>query len=545
MYDPKYSYMPGSDPKPIVVLGLLGTTLDTGKGPKRWERWRPTVSLCQHEDFIVDRLELIHDRRANSLAEQVIEDIGSVSPETDVVQHTMAMRDPWDFDEVFAKLHDFARAYPFDTDREDYLIHITTGTHVVQICNFLLTESGYFPARLIQTSPPRRAKDGPGLRRIIDLDLSKYDQLASRFQREHDDAVASLKDGIETRNTGFNTLIERVEHVAARTSDPILLTGPTGAGKSKLAGRIFDLRRHRRMVEGSLVVVNCATLRGDSAMSTLFGHRKGAFTGAASDRPGLLRQADGGLLFLDEIGELGLDEQAMLLRAIEEQRFMPLGADTDVQVSFQLIAGTNRDLRDCVRDGTFRDDLLARINLWSFELPALRDRSEDIEPNVDFELERFTRERGHMVRFNREAREAFLNFACAPTSRWSGNFRDLNAALTRMATLAPGGRITSEVVEEEQRRLEHAWACDGASEHPNLTKVMRPDEIQQLDLFDRLQLDSVLGVCANSDSLSAAGRTLFAASRSKRSSTNDSDRIRKYLGKYGLSWDQIKLTGSN
>ncbi|MHA7812609.1 MAG: RNA repair transcriptional activator RtcR [Phycisphaerales bacterium] len=536
--------MPVSDPKPIVVLGLLGTTLDTGKGPKRWERWRPTVSLCQHEDFIVDRLELIHDRRANSLAEQVIEDIGSVSPETDVVQHTMALRDPWDFDEVFAKLHDFARAYPFDTDREDYLVHITTGTHVVQICNFLLTESGYFPARLIQTSPPRRAKDGPGLRRIIDLDLSKYDQLASRFQREHDDAVASLKDGIETRNIGFNTLIERVEHVAVRTSDPILLTGPTGAGKSKLAERIFDLRRHRRMVEGSLVVVNCATLRGDSAMSTLFGHRKGAFTGAASDRPGLLRQANGGLLFLDEIGELGLDEQAMLLRAIEEQRFMPLGADTDVQVSFQLIAGTNRDLRECVRDGTFRDDLLARINLWSFELPALRDRAEDIEPNVDFELERFTRERGHMVRFNREAREAFLSFACAPTSRWSGNFRDLNAALTRMATLAPGGRITSEVVEEEQQRLEHAWACDGASEHPNLSKVMRPDKIDQLDLFDRLQLDSVLGVCANSDSLSAAGRSLFAASRSKRSSTNDSDRIRKYLGKYGLNWDQIRSTGS-
>lgn len=146
--------MPGSDPKPTVVLGLLGTTLDTGKGPKRWERWRPTVSLCQHEDFIVDRLELIHDRRANSLAEQVIEDIASVSPETKVVQHTMAMRDPWDFDEVFAKLHDFVRAYPFDTDREDYLVHITTGTHVVQICNFLLTESGYFPARLIQTSPP-------------------------------------------------------------------------------------------------------------------------------------------------------------------------------------------------------------------------------------------------------------------------------------------------------------------------------------------------------------------------------------------------------
>ena len=138
---PKYSYMAQQDPKPIVVIGLLGTTLDTGKGPKRWERWRPTVSLCQHEDFVVDRLELIHDKRSSSLANQVIEDIGSVSPETKVVEHLFSMRDPWDFDEVFAKLHDFALDYPFDTEREDYLIHITTGTHVVQICNFLLTES--------------------------------------------------------------------------------------------------------------------------------------------------------------------------------------------------------------------------------------------------------------------------------------------------------------------------------------------------------------------------------------------------------------------
>lgn len=532
--------MSGSDTKPIVVIGLLGTTLDTGKGPKRWERWRPTVSLCQHEDFVVDRLELIHDRRASSLAKQVIEDIGSVSPETSVVEHTISMRDPWDFDEVFATLLDFARDYPFDTEREDYLIHITTGTHVVQICNFLLTESGYFPARLIQTSPPRRAKDGPGLRSIIDLDLSKYDRLASRFQREHEDAVASLKDGIETRNAKFNRLIERVEHVAIRTNDPILLTGPTGAGKSKLAGRIFELRQQRRLVEGALVVVNCATLRGDSAMSTLFGHRKGAFTGAATDRPGLLRQADGGLLFLDEIGELGLDEQAMLLRAIEEQRFMPLGADTDVHSSFQLIAGTNRDLRECVLDGTFREDLLARINLWSFELPALRERVEDIEPNVDFELERFTRERGHMVRFNTEAREAFLDFASAPTSRWNGNFRDLNAALTRMATLAPGGRITREVVDEEQHRLEHAWGGSGGGDHPGLSRVMSREQIESLDLFDRIQLDAVLGVCADCDSLSEAGRRLFAASRSKRTSTNDSDRIRKYLGKFGLSWSAIR-----
>ena len=86
--------------RPTVVLGILGTTLDTGKGPKRWERWRPTVSLCQHEDLLVDRLELLHDRRASRLAETVVEDIASVSPETRVIQHVLDMADPWDFEEV-------------------------------------------------------------------------------------------------------------------------------------------------------------------------------------------------------------------------------------------------------------------------------------------------------------------------------------------------------------------------------------------------------------------------------------------------------------
>ena len=115
-------------------------------------------------------------------------------------------------------------------------------------------------------------------------------------------------------------------------------------------------------------------------MSALFGHVKGAFTGANSDRPGLLKSANNGMLFLDEIGELGLDEQAMILRAIEEKRFLSVGSDKETVSSFQLVAGTNRDLSRAVTDGRFREDLLARLNLWTFELPGLKDRREDKSP---------------------------------------------------------------------------------------------------------------------------------------------------------------------
>ncbi len=110
-----------------------------------------------------------------------------------------------------------------------------------------------------------------------------------------------------------------------------------------------------------------------------------------------------------------------------------------VKSRFQLIAGTNRDLREEVAKGRFREDLFARINLWTFELPGLKDRREDIEPNLEYELERFAEREGNAVGFNKEARELFLSFARDPSTDWRGNFRDLNAAILRMGTLAPGG----------------------------------------------------------------------------------------------------------
>ena len=357
--------------RPIVLISQLGTTIDAGRpNAERWSRWRPTVSICSQEDLAIARLEIIEPPHAHALGDLVAADIATVSPETKILRHAMAMNDPWDFEEVYSKLYDWASAYPFDPGVEDYLVHMTTGTHVSQICLFLLVETRVIPGRLVQSMPPDRRDSSRGGYSLIDLDLSKYDRLASRSLRRQTDARSTLKSGIATRNTAFNELIDRVQTVASRSREPMLLTGPTGSGKSQLARQIHQIKLAERQVGVNLVEVNCATLRGDGAMSALFGHKKGSFTGATADRPGLLRAADGGLLFLDEIGELGPDEQAMLLRAIEDKRFTPLGSDAEVSSNFQLIAGTNRDLRLMVRDGGFRDDLLARINLWTFALPA-------------------------------------------------------------------------------------------------------------------------------------------------------------------------------
>lgn len=534
--------------KKNVVIGFMGTQLDSGQGAGRWSKWRPTVSLVQHEDRVIDRLELLYAPRYASLANVLLADIANVSPETEVRLVQSDVQDPWDFGEMYGALYDWARSYPFDLENEQYWVHITTGTHVAQICMFLLVESRQIPGVLLQTSPPRKQEVGAaGEMILIDLDLSRYDGLARRFHQAKEEAIDFLKSGIATRNARFNRLIEEVERVAVRSQAPVLLTGPTGAGKSHLARRMFELKKSRHQVEGDFVEVNCATLRGDSAASTLFGHKKGAFTGAAAERAGLLRAAHQGVLFLDEIGELGPDEQAMLLKAVEEKRFYPMGSDKEVSSDFQLIAGTNRDLRVDVAEGRFREDLFARINLWSYTLPGLADRAEDIEPNMDHQLARVGAEIGRAVRFNAEARAAYLRFAKSSEAPWTGNFRDLAASITRLATLAEGDRISVEQVEAEVSRLQWLWQHSAGAEKIGngfktplaLEGLLSDEQLAAIDCFDRLQLQSVLEVCRSSRSLSEAGRTLFDKSRAQRAVVNDADRLRKYLQKFGLSWDAV------
>ncbi len=527
--------------KPIVCIGLLGPTLDLGRKNNRWEKWRPSVALCQHEDLLVDRFELLSQPKFKTLSDQVVADIETISPETDVRVHAIDFEDPWDLESAYSTFYEWVEAYDFRPDEEEYLVHITTGTHVTQICEFLLVESRHIPARIIQTSPGSKRSAASGSYTIIDLDLSKYDMIAKRFAVQTEDDISYLKAGVKTENIAFNQLMEKIEKVANVSKAPVLLTGPTGAGKTQLARRIFEVKKRRNLVKGAFVEVNCATLTGTHAMSTLFGHVKGSFTGAQKDRQGLLRAADKGVLFLDEIGDLGMDEQTMLLKALETKSFLPLGADVEVKSDFQLIAGTNADLRKQSKTGAFRSDLLARIDLWSFDLPGLKDRIEDLPPNLEYELRLFEQKEGRVVRFNREARAKYLKFATDPKALWLANFRDLNSSLTRMATLADGDRINVENVAGEMDRLNRDWHYGEESvEESSLAEFLDVEAIDQLDLFDRIQLGAVLTICKKCPSMAEAGKQLFAMSRLQKENPNDSDRIRKYLKKFGITWSQIK-----
>jgi transcriptional regulatory protein RtcR len=218
------------------------------------------------------------------------------------------------------------------------------------------------------------------------------------------------------------------------------------------------------------------------------------------------------------------------------ERFFPFGGDKEAASDFQLIAGTHRDLRQWVASGRFREDLYARINLWTFDLPGLAERFEDIEPNLEFELERYAEENNRLVRFNVEARRRYLAFAASREARWPGNFRELSASVTRMATLADAGRITEPQVQEEIARLRRTWLDDAGDE---IGELLGEREMQ-LDPFDRIQLAEVVKICRQSGSLSEAGRKLYAVSSQGKKQTNDADRLRKYLARFGLDWTRLK-----
>jgi transcriptional regulatory protein RtcR len=398
-------------------------------------------------------------------------------------------------------------------------VHITTGTHVQQICLFLLTEARYLPGKLLQTSPPTPVGSGePGELRVIDLDLASYRQIAERVQATRARACRSSRPASRPATPASTRSSSSIERVATATRSPILLTGPTGAGKTRLARKIFELKQTRHQIAGRFVELNCATLRGDAAMSAMFGHTRGAFTGAVRERPGVLRSADGGVLFLDEIGELGLDEQAMLLRALEDRTFLPVGSDREVHSDFQLIAGTNRDLRAAVRAGRFRDDLLARIDLWTFRMPSLRERPEDIEPNLDYELERYAQRHGRRVTFGRPARPQFLRFAAGPTARWPGNFRDFAAASsawppspTAAASPRPRSRPRSPASNPPGPRARSTTTtrcCNHLGPRARRARPLRPRPARRRPAR-----------VPEARSLSDAGRALFAASRSAAART--------------------------
>ncbi len=222
----------------------------------------------------------------------------------------------------------------------------------------------------------------------------------------------------------------------APVNSTVLITGETGTGKG-LAAKAIHTKSSRN--DGPFVVVNCGAIPEHLMESELFGHQKGAFTDAKETKKGLLELAHGGTLFLDEIGEISIRMQIDLLRVLEDRVFYRVGGTQPIEVDFRVVAASNRDLKDAIKEGSFREDLFYRLNVISFDMPPLRERKEDLPLLADYFLRKYTHETNKQVKkISRDALDEMMLY------EWPGNVRELENAIERGVVIAKGTEIVTE-----------------------------------------------------------------------------------------------------
>jgi formate hydrogenlyase transcriptional activator len=258
------------------------------------------------------------------------------------------------------------------------------------------------------------------------------------LRHEPRQAQSSFLDTIVGRHGGLSAVLSQVATVAP-TDATVLISGETGTGKELIAQAIHELSpRHNR----NLVKLNCAAIPAGLLESELFGHERGAFTGALMQKKGRFELADGGSLFLDEIGDISLELQPKLLRAVQELEFERLGSARTIEVDVRMIAATHRDLPAMIRDGTFREDLFYRLNVFPIEIPPLRERRDDIPLLVNHFVSTLSRRMGKQIEFIPEqAMEALSNHP------WRGNVRELANFIERAVILSQGDELRVPIAE--------------------------------------------------------------------------------------------------
>lgn len=348
----------------------------------------------------------------------------------------------------------------------------------------------------------------------LDLTISAASRGARARQRIDDGVEAQARKYAHERWIGDSPAAQRIRAMLQQLSgipvSSVLITGETGTGKG-LAANILHYSGVRR--DGPFVDVNCAAFPKDLLESELFGHEQGSFTGAKGRHRGLLEQADGGTLFLDEIGEMDLGLSAKLLKALEEKRFRRVGGEREISVDVQLIAASNRDLRNRAETGEFRSDLYHRISVFEVQLPALRERIEDIRPLTMTMIAEFNHHAGKSVRrVPDRVWKALENWS------WPGNVRELRNVIERSVLLTEGAELSGDWLG-----LPTTGQMAGREPGPDTNWIRLPlDGSMALDEMDRFIIATALE--QNNHNVMATARALGATRET----------LRYRIQKYGL-----------
>jgi two-component system response regulator AtoC len=309
-------------------------------------------------------------------------------------------------------------------------------------------------------------------------------KIALRKEREAYARSAKKSSGateIVGRSEAIRSVMALLEKVAASSNTSVLLLGESGVGKSLFARTIHDKSDQSR---GPFIEINCATLPAGLLESELFGYEPGAFTDARSRKLGLIELADGGTLFLDEITEVDLPTQAKLLKVLDAKRFRRLGGDAEIRVDVRVVAATNRDLQECVRNGEFREDLYYRLNVVEICIPPLRERREDADLIAAHYFEFFRR------KFNKPHLELSDGaWSLIREYAWPGNVRELINALERSVLLSKGTRVEKSDLPVREKRGPRTVAI---AADDTVIDIDLPDDGVSLDRVERALIEETL-----------------------------------------------------
>lgn len=400
----------------------------------------PVLTILSELNF--DRVFLFSTPRMQSVSVATANEIG----ERKLCQNTEILPveapDPTNYAVILASIRRYFKAILADHPRAEFSIGLSSGTPQIHACWLMLVASGEIPARLLQTLPSQFVEQGRPLVREVDISGDAFPRMTLPLKNksgrlEVDDKnieTARAQVGLVGEDPAFLNALKEAAIYAQYDDIHLLLLGETGTGKERFTEFIHILSQ--RAVK-PLVTVNCSSIPRELVESHLFGHKKGAFTGASNDQPGKFKVADGGIIFLDELGELPLEAQAKLLRVLENGEIEPVGHSKSVKVQVRVIAATNRKLREMVANGKFREDLYQRFGA-SVKIPALRERRSDVPVLASYLLEEWNRKHRKRHSLTPKAFGELIKHS------WPGNVRELRKVIAQSAMLSNQTRINEE-----------------------------------------------------------------------------------------------------
>ena len=373
----------------------------------------PVLRLLEETDVEYRHVRLLTSAVGEPPARRLMAEIMARGSAADL--RILPITDPSDHGQIFAALHGITEglpAIPLD-------VCLSDGTPQMQTVWVIMVEAGLLPARMLQVIPPAFVPSvHPRFIREVRLDIDGFPEIRALREEVVRLRAAGRRRAIVGESPAMNELLRRLQRVA-RSDVPVLVEGETGTGKELAARAVHEASRR---AGGPFVAESCGAFAEGVLASELFGHEKGAFTGAQARRRGLFEQADGGTLFLDEVGEMSPRVQVMLLRVLQEGTLRRVGSERPIEVDVRVIAATHRDLRQMIARGEFREDLYYRLSGTTLRIPPLRERTGDLERLVASVLDELGGPRPwptaaawrHLQRY-----------------RWPGNVRQLRAEVVR------------------------------------------------------------------------------------------------------------------